>query len=330
MAKHKKKVKYIIYSDAHLALWKQFNENNRRTKNGLDVVKRIKGITKVSKAHVLFLCDLFDKEKNIANRLMDETFPFLKKYLDSKLITTYAISGNHDQCDTNTIDKQSPNYINTLSKIFRGLECLDFKSRVFDDHILFGVPYITHDLGLIEYIENLKIDNSKVNILMLHTTMPNVRDTDNRKMESFMSTNEFEKAIGRFDIVLSGHIHKPMSFKIGKTQVVQVGAPQQQRFTDRKCEMGYWVMYEDFEMKFIPFTNYPKFVEIEPGKEKPKGKDFYVIAKKKKEDKQVDIEKKDFDIKLSGRKLARNYCKEKGIKSKKKKIALKNVLKDLT
>ncbi|MAO08055.1 MAG: hypothetical protein CL596_05010 [Alteromonas sp.] len=330
MEKHNKKVKYIAYSDVHLAMWKQFNEGLRRTKNGIDVIKRIKGIAKVLKADVLFLGDLFDKEKMITNPLMHETFPQLKKYLDSKVITTYAISGNHDQSESNTFDNHSPNYINTLSKIFKGLKCLDYKVQKFDDHALYGIPYITHDLGMVEYIENLKIDNSKVNILMLHTTMPNVRDTDGRKMDSFMDTNDFEKAIGRFDIVLSGHIHKPMSFKIGKTQVVQIGAPQQQRFTDRNCDMGYWVIYEDFEVKFIPFTNYPKFVEVEPGQEKPKGKDFYVIAKKKKEDKEVDAEKENFDINLNGRKLAINYCKEKGIKDKKKKIALKNVLKNLT
>ena len=59
MEKHNKKVKYIAYSDVHLAMWKQFNEGLRRTKNGIDVIKRIKGIAKVLKADVLFLGDLF-------------------------------------------------------------------------------------------------------------------------------------------------------------------------------------------------------------------------------------------------------------------------------
>lgn len=326
MATAKNKIRAIIFSDLHLENWKQHNEGQRRLKNGLDVLKRIKLICKVHKAPALFAGDLFNKEKHLTNFLIEETFPYLYKIWGSGKFETYAITGNHDQSQQNLIDNQSPSYVKSLSKVFKGLHCLDFKSYDFGDWELYGVPYLTHDLGLVDYINNLDIDPGKVNILMLHTTMPNVRDTDGREMVSHLPTNEFEKAVGRFDIVFSGHIHKPMQFGVGKTTIVQVGAPQQQRFTDRNCEMGYWILYNNFEVEFKAFKDYPKFVELEPGQTKPDNKNFYITKPKKAKGIKV-VEKKNFDVSLSGNKLARNYCKEKGIDDKVKKKALKQTLK---
>lgn len=328
MAKSTKKIKAVIYSDLHLENWKNHNEGGRRTKNGLEVLKRIKLICKVYKAPALFAGDLFHKEKHITNYLLQQTFPMLSKAFGSEKIPTYAITGNHDQSQSNLLDKPSPSYIETLAKTFKGLKCIDLDKVSFEDWDLYGIPYITHDLGLVNYINNIDIDTGKVNVLMLHTTMPGVKDTDGREVLSHLQPTEFEKAIGRFDIVISGHIHKPMTFKIGKTTVVQVGAPQQQRFTDRDCEMGYWLMYDNFELEFKPWKDFPKFIEIEEGVKKPDNKNFYVVRPKKREAKTNIVKQDNFDMKLSGTKLARNYCKEKGIKDKDKKKALKVTLKN--
>jgi len=327
MASNKKDVWAIAFSDLHLARYKKYNEGNRRLDNAIDVIRRVEVIARTYGCIKLFLGDLYDKEKHITNALFADTLPYLGKVYKNDKHITYGISGNHDQSDANLIGKPSYSYVETLSKTFKGIECLDFKSKDFGDIEVYGVPYITHDLGLIGYIRKLKIDPSKMNVLLLHTTMPNVKETDGRAMHSHMPTNDFEEAIAKFDLVLSGHIHKPMEMKVGKTTVVQVGAPQHQRFTDRNCEMGYWIIYKNLDVKFIPFNKYPKFIELEPGETAPDNKNFYVETKVKKDKGITVIKRSKFNINSSGSKLARNYCREKKIVNKIKRKALKESLK---
>lgn len=326
MAKYKNKIEAIIFSDLHINKYAKFNQGNRRTLNALDVLRNIKLLTKRHKTVSLFLGDLFHKEKNITNELLGDTLPFLSKMWGNGNFKTYAITGNHDQSSFNTVENQSPSYINTLSKTFPGLVCMDFKIERFDTWDLYGVPYLTHDIGLIDTVKNFELDVKKVNVLMLHTTMPNARDTDNRTVKSNLAQVQFERTMGRFDIILCGHIHKPEMYDIGKTRVIQVGAPQQQRATDRNCDMGYWIMYNNFEFEFVPFKHYPKFIELPAGTKPPDNKNFYTFAEvKKAKTKQVNLQK--FSTKLSGRKLAKNYLKVKAIEDKDKKIALTETLK---
>lgn len=330
MARNKEDVWAIVFSDLHLTRYKQHNEGNRRIKNALDVIRRVELMAKMYDCIKIFTGDLFDKEKHITNPLFSDVLPYLGKVYSKTKNKTYAISGNHDQSDANLIGKPSYSYIQTLSNTFKGIECLDFKSKSFGDIEVYGVPFLTHDLGLIAHIRKLKIDKSKMNVLLLHTTMPNVKETDGRAMHSHMPTNDFEEAIARFDLVLTGHIHRPMEMKVAKTTVIQVGAPQQQRFTDRDCEMGCWVIYKNLEVEFVPFSKYPKFVELEPGENKPDNDNFYVQTRVKKDKSTTVIKKNKFNVNSSGSKLARNYCKEKKIKDKEKKKALKESLKKVT
>ena len=195
--------------------------------------------------------------------------------------------------------------------------------------VLHGVPYITHDIGLIDYINSIKIVKGKKNVLLLHTTMPNAKDTDDREIHSNLSTDKFYEALERFDLVLCGHIHKPFTMKKNGTRIIQVGAPQQQRFTDRNCDMGYWLIYSDLSYKFVPFNEYPKFIEIESIQDKLEDGNFYVVKPKIKErlnDKVQEV--RNFNDTTDKYALAKNYCKEKGIKDSKKKKALSNSLKN--
>lgn len=329
MGSSSRKVRAIIFSDLHLENYKKFNEGNRRIKNGVDVLKRIKLLAKKYKAIQLFLGDLYHKERGISNHLLDQTLPYLSKIYSSDKHMTYAITGNHDQSEQNTLNNPSPSYIRTLANTFKGIECVDFKRVKFDDFEIFGVPYLTHDLGLIEYINSLKLSKTKVSILMLHTTLPGAKDTNGSVMESYLVPNELEKALSKFDIVLCGHIHKPMEWGIGKTVVIQVGAPQQQRLTDKDCEMGYWLMYDNFDLEFVPFKCYPKFKIIGYGQDVPKDGNFYVTQQQEIEREEFSKEG-GFDVGLKKVRLARNYCKEKGIKDKKKRRVLKQALNKTT
>lgn len=320
----------IAFSDLHLEIWKQHNEGNRRLENAKDVLRKIKLLCKKHRVISLFPGDLFHKEKSLSNELLFETLPFFKKLWEKGDFVTVAISGNHDQTKQNLIGNESPSYIKTLSKTFDGFKCIDFSSYKLNDEVMvYGVPYITHDLGLIDYINSIDLKLSNKNILMLHTTMPNAKDTDGREVHSNLHQTEFYKALERFDLVLCGHIHSPFYFHVGLTNIVQVGAPQQQRLTDKNCKMGYWLIYDDLEVEFVHFSKYPRFIEISDYSEKINDGNFYVIKPKKKERKGSTEVRRKFDNSNSKSKLARNYLKQKGIKDKAKKEALIQILKSI-
>ena len=318
----------IVFSDLHLENWKNHNEGNRRLENAKDVLKKIALLCKKYRAISLFAGDLYHKEKVLTNEILSQTLPLFSKLWGSGNFTTVAITGNHDQSKQNLIGNESPSYINTLSQVFKGLKCIDFKSyKIREDIIVYGIPYITHDLGLVDYINNIELDKHKSNILMLHTTLPNAKDTDGSDVHSNLPQTEFYKALGRFDLVICGHIHSPFTMGIGKTNVIQVGAPQQQRLTDRNCDMGYWVIYNDLSYEFVPFKKYPRFVEISDLNEKLQDNNFYVLRPKRIKLKDSTKERKSFDNTMDRTKLAKNYCVEKGIKDKDKRIALTKALK---
>ena len=66
-----------------------------------------------------------------------------------------------------------------------------------------------------------------------------------------------------------------------RDRIYMVGAPLQQRRTDRNCKLGYWKIYEDFSMEFKPFKGFPKFVDVSSEDEiKDDGNYYTVIASK--------------------------------------------------
>ena len=41
-----------------------------------------------------------------------------------------------------------------------------------------------------------------------------------------------------------------------------IGAPLQQRRTDRDCDLGYWLIFDDLSMRFVVVEKYPKFIDV--------------------------------------------------------------------
>ena len=90
---------------------------------------------------------------------------------------------------------------------------------------------------------------------MLHTDYPGARDTDRREKGSVDNLDVY--TLNPFDLVLCGHIHKPQSLS---KKVYMIGAPYQQRSTDKDCILAYWKLYSDLSMEFIELKGFPKFV----------------------------------------------------------------------
>jgi len=314
----------IIYSDIHHALWNSYNHHYRRTKNGLKVEKIIKLKAKLLKVPILFCGDLIHKDKNMTNELIDQTLPTFNKRFSSGP-DTYAISGNHDQGKENTLDQPSYSYINTFSKVFPKLHCIDNQSIQTRKFKIHGVPYLTHDIGLNKAIKMRikELARGWPNILLLHTNLPGALDTDGREMETHLKKDIY-KLLKAFDMVLVGHIHAPM--KLAKN-VYQIGAPNHQRKTDRDMDLGYWTLYDTMEMIFTPIKM-PKFVELEFGETAPDTKDFYYNKPPAKAETKSTT-KHNFSEVNNRKRLAKNYLRERHIKDHEKAEALLKVIKDL-
>lgn len=325
-----KKLILLAYSDIHHHIWPTYNENQFRLKLSLKIESNIWKIGQAKKIPILFNGDLIHKETEISNDLLDYLFSHYKglNKIDCKV---YAISGNHDQAGISVIGKKVGSYINTFSRLVKNLKCIDYKTIEIPNGkktiAIHGIPYISHDLGLENYIREIvvpKLNKKKQNILMLHTTIPETMDTDGRVMQTHSLGKDFIELITEnFDLITTGHIHKPM---VLNKNIIQVGATNQQRKTDRDCDMGYWEIYSDLSFKFISIKS-AKFIKLDSSEEAPDKLNYYY---KENQTTRVDIESKNIVDRFSDsddvEKISKSYLRAKGIKDKTKRLALVKAL----
>lgn len=319
MAKSKSVIA-IVFSDLHLNIWAKFNEDNKRTLDGFRVLSSITKICKKLKVPALFCGDLFHKPENMDQDLYSMWQEFYQDmYGLHGSSDFYLISGNHGMKHTSVIGKKPVSWENLIcdDKIFHSL---DYNHTSLDiDTEVYGIPYVDHNIGLNSYIKKLDL-HGKRNILLLHTDYPGAQDTDGRVVDSVENLNM--NILNRFDLVLCGHIHKPQ--RLGK-KVYMIGAPIQQRRTDRDCEMGYWELYSDLSMKFVPLKGFPKFIDVTSEDGIKDDGNYYTVIPQKASIKEVTTHK--ITKQLSKKKLAHRYMKARGIKDEVKEALLVDVLK---
>lgn len=159
------------------------------------------------------------------------------------------------------------------------------------------------------------------NILLLHTDYPGAKDTDGVEVGSVENLNI--NVLSRFDLVLAGHIHKPQ--RLSK-KVFMVGAPIQQRRTDKDCDLGYWKLYSDMSMKFVPLEGFPKFIDVDSSDDIKDDGNFYTVISK-----PVSLEvtqENHITRNLSKKRLVSRYLRKSGIKDPKKKSVLLEIIKE--
>lgn len=310
-----KKVIAIAFSDLHLSDWAKFNQNGRRTLYGFDVLSRIADLCNNHNCPALFCGDLFHKPENIDQELFGHLLNIFHQ-IDVKYpkFRCYSINGNHDLPTVNHIEKPSSGWVTKFSMLYKWLVNVDCKEFQIGKFKVLGVPYIDHNTGLNDFIKRRKSD-----ILILHTDYPGAQDTDGRVIDS--SENLNINLLKPFKLVLCGHIHKPQ--RLGK-KIYMVGAPQQQRRTDRNCKMGYLEIYDDLSVKFKYWDDYPKFIDVESDDEvKDDGNYYTVIPKTSRIEKTTEHK---ITKQLSKKQLARRYMKQKGQHNKQRLKLLTNVL----
>jgi len=246
--------KAIIFSDVHLHIWGNFNVDLMRTRFSFEFIEDMFVKAHAQKVPLLFPGDLFHDPESISNTLWSLFQPFITDLFNRyPSVHIYAISGNHDMRETNSYLRRSPSYINTLSNTFKNFHCIDFSSVDLGSFALHGIPYITHNEGFMDAVRKIKKISGKPNILMLHTDFKNQKDTNGIIIGK--GTNVEEDVLASFDLVLSGHVHKPGHLR---SNIYSIGAPCQQRSSDMDGKFGYWNLKDDFSLNFKPI-NGPRF-----------------------------------------------------------------------
>ena len=309
----------VAFSDLHINLWAKFNDNNHRTLNSFRVLSIIQKVCKEYNCPALFCGDLFHKAETMDQDLSEIVYNELNKLGG---LWIYAISGNHDIKKVSRVGNPPYSWLYTVE--IYGIEIIDYTTRILSGYHkeieVHGVPYIDNNIGISKYLSELKLDKSKKHILLLHTDYPGAKDTDGREIDSVENLNL--NTLNRFDLVLCGHIHKPQ--RLGK-KVYMIGAPNQQRRTDKNCKLGYWKIYEDLSMEFVPLKGFPKFKDVESEEDIKDDGNYYTIIPQKA---STPVNNKHKITKqLSKKTLAKRYLKEKGIKDEVKTNLLIETLK---
>lgn len=316
-------VAYVI-SDLHINDWAKFNENDTRTHNQMRILVSLLSKSYNERVPILFCGDLFHKPDMIRPELLNLIFHYSlvvhTRYMGYPIM--YAISGNHEINHISKIGEHPVSWTRLFTKMFPWLVCLDYCQFLIKDNIMIhGVPYVDHNIGLSKYLKEMKLDPKQKHILMLHTDYPGARDTDGREVGSVENLNL--NVLDRFDLVLCGHIHKPQ--RLSK-KVYMIGAPIQQRRTDRDCDMGYWKLYDDLSMTFVKLKGYPRFIDVESQDEIKDDGNYYTVIPKIA---STPVETKHkITNQLTNKTLAKRYMKVKGIKDKNKEQLLIKVLKE--
>lgn len=315
----KPKVVALAFSDLHINLWTKFNDSNKRTLDHFRVLSLIKKKCLKYGCPALFCGDLFHKPEGMSQDLMHLAFSEMQKLEGDFRI--YAISGNHDIAHNNSVKNPQLSYVKLMER-YNFMRCIDFHNvEVPSSGIrIYGVPYLDHNLDLNEYIKGLTLSDKTKNILLLHTDYPGAKDTDGVEVGSCENLNT--NLLQKFDLTLIGHIHKPQ--RLGK-KVVMVGAPLQQRRTDKACSLGYWKIYSDMSVKFCPFSFFPKFIDVDSEDKIKDDGNYYTVISKLKE---VEVTENKVTRDLSKKKLVKEYLKAKGIADKNKKRILLNIIKE--
>lgn len=314
-----KEVIAIAFSDLHINLWAKFNENNHRTLNSFRVLSIIQKQCRKYNCPALFCGDLFHKPENMDQDLAEICYNEFNKLGKLNIL---AISGNHCIKKVSRIGTHPFSWLYLVERY--GIEIMDYHNRPLSayhqDIMVYGVPYIDNNVGLSEYLKKLKLDKNVKNILLLHTDYPGAKDTDGREINSVENLNV--NILNKFDLVLCGHIHKPQ--RLSK-KVYMIGAPYQQRRTDKDCKLGYWKLYSDLSMEFVELKGFPKFVDVESEDEIKDDGNYYTVLPKKSSI-QVNTNHQ-ITKQLSKKVLAKRYLKEKGIKDEVKTKLLIETLK---
>lgn len=311
----------IAFSDIHVHNWADFNKDGQRLKDSLEVIRVLADQAELYQCPLYFAGDLIHLPKHIPNKVLEVLLETLKQQIDARQIPFYCISGNHDQSENNTLSHKSPSYIKSFSQVVEWMECLDMSFILDEGKRIFscGIPYLSNNNGFEKALKRLKKKAKEYpnyfKILMVHADLPgSVNNLGFRFDDVPNIPHAYKRLFGEFDVVLSGHIHKPQQLA---PNVFMLGSPIHQERSDEGCSMGYWKILDSGKVEFTKLSHlFPRFISIPYGDAIPSSKDFYIQLPKPS--KETSISSQGFSSRQNRAELAKNYCKTKGIRDKKR------------
>lgn len=317
-----KKIIAIASADWHIHKFQAFDKDGSRLKWAIKAAEEIMLKALELKVPLLFAGDLIHSPKNIETETNIEV-QSLFRYKTQVI----AISGNHDFCQRNGFDFVSPSHLDAIQGA--NMTTLDHAMHGWDwgNFVIWGIDYMNNDLDLKKAIEHIRPSTNnfknKTKILMLHSDLPGAKTPEGFILkEAEHIPHDLDKFFKNWDLVLCGHIHSPQ--KLG-SKTYMLGCPIQQNEANIGRQYGYWKIFIDGTVKFVPMDNYPKFIRLKEG-EKPieNSIDYYIMPDEVLVEEDVEIGA--FSINLSKSKLARRYVAHRQIKSKSKTRALIKIL----
>lgn len=134
----------------------------------------------------------------------------------------------------------------------------------FGDVTFWALPWVP-DRKVAGIIDGFNFAKGQLNVVLMHQTVDGCLD-GGRRLSSPLSSSVFD----RFDLALSGHIHKPQ--ECGNVQYL--GAPMQHRFGESNDPRGFWTLDSDtLVLELVPIVTSPLFLTVDfeankaPGKE---------------------------------------------------------------
>lgn len=315
----------LCCSDTHWANWKQFNKDGYRLKAQSKLWKQIYKVSAQLGVDILFCGDLIDHPKHMDNVVHDAITKSFKDMPQGASMV--GIDGNHDFPFVNTFANPVRGYFGSFTRVIKQIECVNFTYKDIKGAYyakkpynirVHGIPYINGDVDFVDALKARikEIDKKKTNILLIHRDLAGAEEPDGKVTKKDPEQDGIlKKLFKKFDLVLSGHIHKPQRIKKLGKHVYMLGATHQQRRSDAGCSMGYWILYNDLSMEFKPLKS-PEFKFYKEGQEPEDDYHFWTKTIEKKEVKESSSS--EFNIKRDRKSLVKAYMIARGIKSKSK------------
>lgn len=199
----KDKITFLHSGDFHLGsnfyssdLPVELVENRRE--NIWDSIESLFSYAKEKRVNCIFLCGDIFNENYVTISILERLNSLFRAVPE---VNIFVIFGNHDPYSKTSKFR----YLNLPSNVFvfqtNSLECFEF-----EDYNVYGISYTDRILNKLSYFEHVKLDENKINILMLHA------DVLNPNINYMNITLESIKDLG-FDYIALGHIHKPQKLK---------------------------------------------------------------------------------------------------------------------
>ena len=289
----------------------------------LKALKHINDVAGELNVPVLFSGDLFHDPAELES----EVSSLAQMFFSKTKVTYFSISGNHDLSQKNTLQNTSPTHLNSFTQYPNFIK-LDNTSIQTPHLYVTGIPYYNSEEDLIKRVkeekENIKaLPRKGLKILMLHTDMPGAVNPMGEAIKGCKIPKNLDKFFKPWDLVICGHIHNPQKLS-GK--VYMLGSPIHQNFGDEGCDMGYWKIYDNGKIKFVPLREFPQFFRVleshahyavdQIQDERGHCNDYIRIIPEDGEECKEDTS--EYGVSKSRTELARAYCKDKGITDKTK------------